>query len=86
MYQRILVPLDGSSSSSCGLAEALKIARSMNSTVRLVHVVNEYVFDPAYMPSVYYEPWLEARRALSDAELDPSARDQVEHGDRLGRS
>ena len=74
MYQRILVPVDGSSSSSCGLAEALKIARSLNSTVRLVHVVNEYVFDPAYMPSVYYEPWLEALRQGGRKRLEESQR------------
>lgn len=63
MYRKILVPVDGSPSSSRGLAEAIKLARNMNSTIRLVHVVNEYIFDPAYTPSVYYEPWLEALRS-----------------------
>ena len=41
MYQRILVPVDGSATSSRGLAEALKLAKLTGASVRLVHVVDE---------------------------------------------
>lgn len=43
MYKRILVPLDGSRTSQLGLGEAVKLAKSQGSTVRLLHVVDEFV-------------------------------------------
>ena len=39
MYQRILVPIDGSSTSSRGLAEAIQLAKLTGGRLRLVHVV-----------------------------------------------
>ena len=41
MYQRILVPIDGSVTSERGLDEALAIAAQFKSTVRLIHVMDE---------------------------------------------
>ena len=41
MYKRILVPLDGSSTSKLGLREALRIARGQNASLCLLHVVDE---------------------------------------------
>ena len=40
MYQRILVPLDGSSTSKQGLDEAIRIAALTKGRLRLVHVVD----------------------------------------------
>jgi nucleotide-binding universal stress UspA family protein len=40
MYERILVPVDGSAQSSRGLDEALKIARSKRAHIRLIHMIN----------------------------------------------
>ena len=40
MYQRILVPVDGSATSDAGLAEAIKLGRLTGATLRLVHVVD----------------------------------------------
>ena len=73
MYQRILVPVDGGAASSRGLIEAIKLAQSTNATLKLVHVVNEFVFDPATTPLVLYEPLLETlkvngRKVLDEAE------------------
>ena len=48
MYDKILVPIDGSPTSQCGLKEAIKIAKSQGSIVRLLHVVNEFMFDYTY--------------------------------------
>ena len=39
MYSRILVPVDGSEPSQCGLREAIGIARDNGSTLVLLHVV-----------------------------------------------
>ena len=41
MYQRILVPVDGSPHSNRGLAEAIAIARLTGGRIRLVHVIDE---------------------------------------------
>lgn len=41
MYQRILVPVDGSPTSTRGLKEAIKLARLTGARLRLIHVVDE---------------------------------------------
>ena len=44
MYQRILVPVDGSPTSSAGLDEAIMLAKLTGARLRLVHVVDEMPF------------------------------------------
>lgn len=44
MYQRILVPTDGSTTSGAGLDEAVKLARLTGAELRLVHVVDQLTF------------------------------------------
>lgn len=44
MYQRILVPVDGSPTSNAGLAEAIKLAKLTGARVRVLHVVDELPF------------------------------------------
>ena len=44
MYQRILVPVDGSSTSDLGLAEAMKLAKLTGGQLRLLHVIDEMPF------------------------------------------
>lgn len=41
MYQRILVPVDGSPTSERGLGEAMQLARLTGGSIRLLHVVDE---------------------------------------------
>ncbi|HUJ87794.1 MAG TPA: universal stress protein [Burkholderiales bacterium] len=41
MYKRILVPLDGSSTSKLGLKEALRLAQGGNASLCLLNVVDE---------------------------------------------
>jgi nucleotide-binding universal stress UspA family protein len=43
MYQRILVPVDGSRTSTLGLQEAIRIAIDQRARLRIVHVVDELV-------------------------------------------
>lgn len=43
MYAKILVPIDGSETSTLGLAEAIKVAKNQNGMLRLIHVVNEFI-------------------------------------------
>ncbi len=42
MYKRILVPVDGSHTSTRGLQEAVKLAKDQRATVKLMHVVDEW--------------------------------------------
>jgi nucleotide-binding universal stress UspA family protein len=53
VYERILVPIDGSETSMLGLNEAIKVAKSQGSQLRLFHVVNEFVLDYSYGAGLY---------------------------------
>jgi nucleotide-binding universal stress UspA family protein len=44
MYQRILVPVDGSATSDKGLDEAIKLARLTGASLRLIHVADVMMF------------------------------------------
>lgn len=54
MYEKILVPIDGSETSARGLDEAIRFAKAgQGGQIRLLHVVNEFIFDGAYSPGIY---------------------------------
>ena len=40
MYQKILVPVDGSEAASKALREAIEIARNLSARIRVIHVIN----------------------------------------------
>ena len=42
IYERILVPVDGSPTARLGLREAVRIARDQKAALQLVHVVDEH--------------------------------------------
>ena len=48
MYQRILVPVDGSEPSRLGLEEAINLAKFHGSRLRLVHVIDQFVLDHSF--------------------------------------
>ena len=48
MYQRILVPIDGSATSNKALVAALQMARESGGRVRLIHVVEELAYLSGY--------------------------------------
>ena len=78
MYQRILVPLDGSPTSLHGLAEAIRLARLTHGRLRLVHVIDDMSFAigmDAY--AGYAADWLTLLRE-NGKQLLAAARDQVE--------
>lgn len=43
MFKRILVPVDGSSTSALGIAAAIRLAKEQQARIRLIHVVDELV-------------------------------------------
>ncbi|CUJ59319.1 universal stress protein [Achromobacter kerstersii] len=44
MYERILVPIDGSPTSELGLKEAMRLAMLTHGRLRLIHVIDELSF------------------------------------------
>jgi len=44
MYQRILVPIDGSPTSDQGLAEAIKLAQLTGASLRLIYVMDSLIY------------------------------------------
>lgn len=54
MYQRILVPIDGSASSGRGLDEAIQVARLTGGRLRLLHVIDELSFVTGFEPYAAY--------------------------------
>ena len=73
MYEKILVAIDGSTTSLRGLDEAIKVAKAMRGELLLVHVVNELVISAEYVPSVYYEPILVSLRDAGAKVLEQAA-------------
>ena len=80
MYQRILVPVDGSSASLQGLREALSLAKGLNARVRVLHVVDEFVADPSLGSGAYYEESVKALREGGQATLAEAAAFAQAHG------
>ena len=62
MYSRILVPVDRSNCSLKALAEALKLATALQARIKLVHVVNELISEPALAAAEYHDRLLEEMR------------------------
>ena len=54
MYQRILVPIDGSSTSTQGLDEAIKLAKLTGASLRLIHMVDPSIFATDLEPYAVY--------------------------------
>jgi nucleotide-binding universal stress UspA family protein len=80
MYQRILVAVDGSATSLRGLDEAVKVAKASRGQLLLVHVVNEIVMTPEYLPAAYYDRIFQSLRG-SGLKLLEQAADQVSRAD-----
>ena len=55
MYQRILVPIDGSPVSTRGLDEAIRLATLTGATLRLLHVLDDLVFVTGFETGATYE-------------------------------
>jgi len=90
MYGKILVPVDGSETSTRGLTEAIKIAKAQGSQLRLVNIVNEYILDITYAPGLFAENLIESlvkagRKVLDSAEKAARRREGGERADRIHR-
>jgi nucleotide-binding universal stress UspA family protein len=70
MYSKILVPVDGSETSTAGLNEAVRLAKIHGSQLCVMHIVNEFVFDYTWAPGQYSESLVEAMRQAGKEVLD----------------
>ncbi len=80
MYQKILVPVDGSSTSDRGLNEAIKLAKNQGGTVRLLHVVNAFILDYDYHSGAYCGDTFESLRSAGKALLTAAEALVRQHG------
>ena len=80
MYQKILVPIDGSTTAALGLAEAIKLAQNQQATIRLIHVVNELMVMASYEGTIYSGELIEALRNSGQRILDKAQQQVVAAG------
>ena len=80
MYKNILVPVDGSTSSLRGLAEALRIAKETRAAVRLVQAVNEFFIDVGYGAPFITPEMIDTLRKGGQSILDEAASKAREQG------
>jgi nucleotide-binding universal stress UspA family protein len=76
MYQRILVPVDGSDVSDIGLGEAMRLAHDQQARLRLIHVVNELAVIAAYEGTIYSNELIQTLRD-NGAKILQKAADRV---------
>ena len=55
VYRKILVPIDGSPTSTRGLTEAIRLAQDQGAALRLVHVLDELIVTPGAETVVYLD-------------------------------
>jgi nucleotide-binding universal stress UspA family protein len=73
MYERILVPVDGSDASLAGLNEALALAAQHQGRLRLVHVVDDLVTMPMMEGAIFAGELIDLLRRQGKQLLEESA-------------
>src|SRR5262245_40003929 len=79
MYQRILLPIDGSPTSLRGLDEAIKLARDQKALLRLLYVVDPQMIAVNPSGSAAWEPILENLRQGGEQILQQAKARAAEH-------
>ena len=77
MYQRILVPVDGSTTSTFGLDEAIKLAKLTGASLRLIHVVDALTLKTGLVPFAYYADVVPPRAKEVGEQILEQARTRV---------
>jgi len=79
MYNKILVPLDGSPTSERGFEEAVALARVMKSTLVLVHVVDTIPLAIDMVGATTWQDVSDGLRKHGQGLLDRARRSAAEH-------
>lgn len=81
MYQRILVPIDGSATSARGLDEALRLAKLTGAKLKLMHVVDEMSYATGFETyAAYANDLLPQMRANGEKLLQQARAGAAERG------
>lgn len=80
MYERILVPLDGSDTAARGLDEALRLARLAGSTVVLLHVIELHPMMVEALSATVWEQLAEAQRRHAQGLIEAARQRVVDAG------
>lgn len=73
MYQRILVPVDGSAASLLGLNEAIRLAQDQKAALRLLHVVHDFLVAGGHGAAAYSTMLRQDLRDRGEKILDEAA-------------
>ena len=74
VYRRILVPVDGSSTSIAGLNEALRLARNQKARIRLIHIVDERMIFSTAEAGMNIEPVIDSLKSGGKRILEHAAK------------
>jgi nucleotide-binding universal stress UspA family protein len=66
VYRRILVPIDGSPTSTRGLTEAIRLAQDQHAALRLLHVLDELIVTPGAETVVYLDNTVDLLREAGE--------------------
>jgi nucleotide-binding universal stress UspA family protein len=80
MYDKILVPLDGSPTSERGFEEAVALARVMKSKLVLMHVIDTAPVAVDMVGPVTWQDVSDGLRKHGQGLLDRAAKTAAEHG------
>jgi nucleotide-binding universal stress UspA family protein len=80
VYKRILVPVDGSSTSMAGLSEALRLARNQKAKLKLLHIVDELMIFGTAESGLNIEPVIESMKRGGKRILDRAAKAAAARG------
>jgi nucleotide-binding universal stress UspA family protein len=80
VYKRILVPVDGSTTSMAGLNEALRLAKNQKARLRLIHIVDELAIFGSSEAGLNIEPVIESMKRAGKRVLDRAAKAAVARG------
>jgi nucleotide-binding universal stress UspA family protein len=79
MYDRILVPLDGSPTALRGFEEAVALARALKSKLVLLHVIDVFPIAVEMVPTRNWEDIVEGLRKHGQGLLDTGCKTAAEH-------
>jgi nucleotide-binding universal stress UspA family protein len=80
MYERILVPIDGSETSKRGLREACRLAKEQGAKLRCLFVIDEHYLTANYMGFMYMPDLIDKMRENGKEVLDEALEQATKSG------
>lgn len=80
MYQRILVPIDGSETAERGLMEAIHLAQLTKSTLRLLNMTSDFALMVEMSGGIDFEQYRKDLNQFGNTLLEKASKLAAEHG------